>query len=110
MTTGLEQMVRLLPTLSRAEKQELMRRVVEGIGGEFPGVEPEAGVCGGDARIIRTRIPVWVLERARRMGMTEDELLQDYPTLRAQDLANAWAYADAHGEEMDRQIAENESD
>jgi uncharacterized protein (DUF433 family) len=63
-----------------------------------PGVEMDPDVCGGEARIVRTRIPVWVLERARRLG--------SYPALRAEDLANAWAYARAHREEMDRDIAE----
>ena len=41
---------------------------------------------------VRTRVPVWVLEQSRRLGMSEDELLRSYPTLRAEDLVNAWAY------------------
>ena len=36
--------------------------------------------------------------------------LDAYPTLRAQDLANAWAYVHAHREQIERQIADNESD
>jgi uncharacterized protein (DUF433 family) len=34
-----------------------------------PGVERTAGVAGGDACIERTRIPVWVLEGYRRLGV-----------------------------------------
>ena len=30
----------------------------------------------------RTRIPVWLLERYRRLGVTERDLLDSYPTLR----------------------------
>jgi uncharacterized protein (DUF433 family) len=67
-------------------------------------------VCGGSARIIRTRIPVWLLERYRRLGMNEGELLRAYPTLRAIDLVEAWRYAESHPEEMDREIRENEED
>ena len=40
---------------------------------------------------------------------TEAELLGSYPTLRAEDLANAWSYVRAHRAEIDRQIAENEA-
>ena len=67
------------------------------------------GVCGGEPCIVRTRIPVWVLEQARRLGATEAVVLQSYPTLRAEDLTNAWAYVRAHREEIERQIAENEA-
>ncbi|MDX6380695.1 MAG: hypothetical protein QOI57_1719, partial [Rubrobacteraceae bacterium] len=58
--------------------------------------------------IVRTRIPVWVLEQARRLGVTEADLLRSYPALRAEDLVHAWAYARAHREEIERQIRENE--
>jgi uncharacterized protein (DUF433 family) len=51
---------------------------------------------------------VWGLEQARRLGTSEAELLQCYPTLRAEDLANAWAYVRSHREEIDQQIRENE--
>jgi uncharacterized protein (DUF433 family) len=64
----------------------------------------------GRARIIRTRIPVWLLESLRRGGKTDAELLTAYPTLTAEDLANAWNYARAHQEEMDREIAANGDD
>jgi uncharacterized protein (DUF433 family) len=51
---------------------------------------------------------VWGLEQAKRLGTSEAELLQCYPTLRAEDLANAWAYVRSHREEIDQQIRENE--
>ena len=79
------------------------------LGDSYPGVEMDPEVCGGEARIVRTRIPVWVLERARRLGVSEAELLRSYPGLRAEDLANAWTYARAHREETDRDIAENQA-
>ncbi len=62
------------------------------------------GVCGGDACIVRTRVPVWVLVQAKRLGMAESDILRSYPNLRAEDLANAWAYYRAHRDEIDRQI------
>ena len=41
--------------------------------------------------------------------MGEAELLQNYPTLRAEDLANAWAYARQHREDIQQQIIDNET-
>ncbi len=34
--------------------------------------------------------------------------MKSYPTLRAEDLANAWAFFRAHADEIERQIRENE--
>jgi uncharacterized protein (DUF433 family) len=65
--------------------------------------------AGGDACIAGTRIPVWVLEQAQRLGIGEGELLRSYPTLQAPDLINAWAYVGSHRSEIEAQIRENES-
>ena len=105
----LKEVERLLRELSRGEKAQLLQWVVRDLGDAHPGIESEASVCGGAATIVRTRIPVWVLEQARRLGMSEAELLRAYPSLRAEDLANAWAYVRGHREEIAREIAENEA-
>ena len=65
------------------------------------------GVCGGDACIAGTRIPVWLLELARRTGVSEEELLEGYPSLRRENLAEAFAYAQLHAEEIEAQIRDN---
>lgn len=101
---------RLLPSLSRGEKAQLLQWVARDLGDAFPGVESIPGVCGGEPCIVRSRLPVWLLEQARRLGTSEAGLLQAYPTLRAEDLANAWGYVRARPAEIDRQIAENEAD
>lgn len=100
---------KLLTGMTRAEKAQLLQIVVRDLGDAFPGIESTVGVCGGAARIVRTRIPVWVLEQARRLGTSEAELLRAYPTLRAEDLTNAWAYIRSHREEIEREIEENEA-
>lgn len=107
--TKLEEAERLLADLTRAEKARVLQWVVQDLAGAVPGIESDPGVCGGDACIVRTRVPVWLLEQARRLGTSEAELLRSYPTLRAEDLANAWSYVRAHREETDRQITENEA-
>ncbi len=107
--TPLLKVEKLLAGMTRAEKAQLLQWVARDIGGSFPGIESTAEVCGGEARIVRTRIPVWVLVQARRLGANEAELLQCYPTLRAEDLANAWGYARSHPKEIDRDCLENEA-
>src|SRR5215207_6739067 len=95
--------------MTRAEKAQLLQVVVRDIGDAFPGIESIPGVQGGDPCIVRTRIPIWALEQYRRLGMSESELLRNYPSLRAEDLVNAWAYVRAHRDEIDRQIEEQET-
>jgi uncharacterized protein (DUF433 family) len=94
--------------LSQAEKAQLLETVVRGLGTAFAGIESNPGVCGGEPCIIRTRIPVWMLEQARRLGTSEAELLRAYPTLRAADLVNAWSYVRNHRDEIEQQIRDNE--
>ncbi len=76
---------------------------------DFPGIESDPAVVGGEACILRTRIPVRLLERARRLGTSEEAILHAYPALRAEDLPNAWAYVRSHTAEIGRQIEENKS-
>jgi uncharacterized protein (DUF433 family) len=82
-----------------------VEQLLAGLGS---GIESTPGVCGGDARIAGTRIMVRTLERYRRLGLSEAQLLNAYPGLRAADLVNAWAYVAEHPEEIERQIRENE--
>src|SRR6266516_2169450 len=100
---------KLLPTLSPGEKAQILKWVVQELGDAFPGIDSSPDVCGGDACIVRTRILVWLLEQARRSGATEQTLLAAYPSLRAEDLVNAWAYARSHATEIEAQILENEA-
>jgi uncharacterized protein (DUF433 family) len=97
----------LLPKLTPREKAELLRILEHETSRVSPGVEKTSGVCGGSACIAGTRIPVWGLEEARRLGATEAALLTSYLTLRAEDLGSAWAYVEAHREEIERDIREN---
>jgi uncharacterized protein (DUF433 family) len=100
---------KLLSTMTRAEKAQLLQWVVRDLGDAFPGIESTPGVCGGEPCIVRTRIPVWVLVQARQLGMSEAELLHTYPLLRAEDLVNAWAYYRSYREEIEQQIREHEA-
>jgi uncharacterized protein (DUF433 family) len=74
------------------------------------GMQKTPGVCGGEACVGETRLAVWMLVEARRAGCTDEEILQDYPGLNAARLANAWAYASSHAEEIEEAITENSRD
>ena len=104
----LQEAEKLLTTMTRAEKAQLLQWVARDMGDAFPGIESRPGVCGGESCIVRTRIPVWILEQARRLGTGEADLLRAYPMLRAEDLTNAWAYVRSHREEIEQEIRENE--
>lgn len=96
--------------LSVSEKSRLLKRLAGELDGKFAGIEKTANVMGGAACVGQTRISVWMLEQARRQGVREVDLLLNYPILTAQDLSNAWDYADANAAEIDREIAENEAE
>lgn len=69
------------------------------------------GVIGGDACIGNRRIAVWMLVRAKQLGLADEDLLSDYhPPLTQQELAAAWQYYAAHREEIDEAIRLNEED
>lgn len=104
----LQEAEKLLAELTRSEKAQILQWLARDIGEAFPGIESDPRIAGGEPCIVRTRIPVWVLVQARRLGASEADLLRWYPTLRAEDLSNAWAYARAHAAEIDQQIRENE--
>ena len=105
---GLSDFEKMLPALSRGEKTQILKWVVRELDDDFPGIDTRPDVGGGEPCIVRTRIPVWLLEQARRLGTSEQALLAAYPNLRAEDLV-AWAYVRSHTEEIESQIRENEA-
>lgn len=103
------ELVAQMASLTKAEKAEVVERLAQEVSDVWPGIEKTPGVCGGAACIVRTRIPVWVLENYRRLGWTESKILASYPTLRAADLVHAWSYVDARRQEIEDAIRENEA-
>jgi uncharacterized protein (DUF433 family) len=78
--------------------------------GSASWISQTPGVCGGDACIRSTRIPVWLLEGWRRLGLADAEILAQYPGLTVDDLVAAWDYAGSHPEEIEAAIRGNEED
>lgn len=98
------QLLALTPT----EKAEAIQILTQTLTNGSLGITKTPGVCGGDACIAKTRIPVWLMVSYRRQGSSDAELLDFYPHLSAADLVNVWAYADAHPEEIEEAIRKNE--
>jgi uncharacterized protein (DUF433 family) len=73
-------------------------------------IQKTPGVIGGDACVRTTRIAVWMLVAARRLGMSDPELRTRYdPPLTQADLETAWAYYENHREEIEHAIREHEA-
>ena len=47
------------------------------------------GICGGNARIRNTRIPVWTLVSLHNLGASDNDLLTNFPGLTQEDLNKA---------------------
>ena len=67
-------------------------------------IQKTIGICGGNARIRNTRIPVWTIISLQHQGADASELLRNFPSLTVDDLSNARFYYTTHQQEIDRAI------
>ena len=67
-------------------------------------IEKTPDVCGGDARVGGTRVPVWLLVAYRKEGLNDRQLLEAYPNLTHAALSAAWWYYAEHREEVESDI------
>jgi uncharacterized protein (DUF433 family) len=104
----LQEIERQILALPATEKAALMQMLTQTFDRTARGIIKTPGVCGGDACIGDTRIPVWSLVCDRRLGMSDARILESFPDLTASDLVNAWAYAKTHQEEIEQAIVEND--
>jgi uncharacterized protein (DUF433 family) len=105
----LQELEAQLLTLSASEKAQVIQTLIQALGNDSRGITKNPGICGGNACIANTRIPIWTLVEARTLGYSEADLLTSYPTLTATDLTQAWIYAETHPEEIATAIHLNEA-
>ena len=55
-----------LVALTPAEKDQAIQILAQSLNNNWKGIEKTPLVCGGDACIAKTRIPVWGLVNSRR--------------------------------------------
>ena len=99
-----------LLSLSSIERSNLIQFLTHSLEAPWQGICKTPGVMGGEACVRDTRIPVWLLVSYTRLGLSEAKLLDNYPTLTGRDLVNAWSYASAYIDEIDRAIAQQDEE
>ncbi|NES20311.1 MAG: DUF433 domain-containing protein [Symploca sp. SIO3E6] len=97
-----------LSSLTPVQKAQAIQFLLKATGSYSVGIHKTPGVCGGDACVGNTRIPVWSLVNERRLGMSDAQILEAFPSLSTADLVNTWVYADTYPEEIEIAIRENE--
>ncbi len=102
--TTLKNLEAQLLALSPSEQAAVIQLLSNKLANTWVGIRKTFDVMGGEACIRDTRIPVWLMVSYQRLGLSEAKLLENYPTLSATDLANAWAYAEAYPEEIEMAI------
>ena len=71
-------------------------------------IEHAPDVCGGDARIRRTRHTVLGLVEWQRLGLSDAHILEHHPDLTPDDLRVAWWYYENHQDEIEQALREEE--
>jgi uncharacterized protein (DUF433 family) len=100
----LEKAESLLSQLTEHETDILLKRIFARRKNKARGITKTSGVCGGSACIEGTRMPVWSLVNHRLLGLSDDEILYNFPTMTPDDLKNAWDYYESHKAEIDAEI------
>jgi uncharacterized protein (DUF433 family) len=72
---------------------------------DYRNIEKVPDRCGGRAVVAGTRIRVSVILACYRLGMTVEEIVEQYPHLRLADVHDALAYAYDHAAEIDADLA-----
>ncbi len=108
-TDTLTKTEKIISGLSDGEKLELLKWLAKEVKNGSLDIQNTQNVMGGAACIRETRIPVWLLHQAHRQGVSEAEILNNYPQLTASDLANAWDYVKSHKVEIENAISRNDS-
>jgi uncharacterized protein (DUF433 family) len=74
-------------------------------------IQKTPGVIGGDACVRNTRIAVWMLVEARKLGMSDQHIRNRYdPPLTQSDLDAAWKYYQEHPQEIELALTENDAE
>ncbi len=71
-------------------------------------IERHPDVSGGDACIRNTRHTVYGLVEWKKLGLTDERILEHHPDLTQMDLDTAWEYYETHREEIEQAIRADE--
>lgn len=82
-------------------------QVIVLIGDHPTEIRKTPDVCGGDACVRTTRIPVWAIECYRRDGLNAKEIVAAFPSLTEADVELAWKYVGQNSDEIKLAIESN---
>lgn len=72
---------------------------------DYRNIEQDPTRCGGQPVVGGTRIRVGIILGCYRQGMSVDEIVQQYPSLKPADIHDALAYAYDHLDEIETDLA-----
>ncbi len=67
-------------------------------------IQSNRDVCGGETCVRNTRHTVAGLVAWKKLGLTDERILEHHPNLNLADLEAAWAYYEDHAAEIERAI------
>ncbi len=71
---------------------------------DYRNIEKDTARCGGQPVVAGTRIRVATILACYRQGMSVEEIVQQYPSLKPADVHDALAYAHDHLDEIDADL------
>jgi uncharacterized protein (DUF433 family) len=77
---------------------------------DYRNVEKDSSRCGGQPVIVGTRIRIATILTCYREGMSVEEIVQQYASLRPSDVHDALAYAYDHLDEIEAGLAADDED
>jgi uncharacterized protein (DUF433 family) len=75
---------------------------------DYRNIEKDPARCGGQPVVAGTRIRVAVILTCYRQGMSVEEIVQQYSSLKPADVHDALAYAYDHVVEIDADLADDD--
>jgi uncharacterized protein (DUF433 family) len=75
---------------------------------DYRNIEKDAARCGGQPTVAGTRIRVGTILLCYRHGMTVEEIVQQYASLKPADVHDALAYAYDHLDEIEAAMADDD--
>jgi uncharacterized protein (DUF433 family) len=75
---------------------------------DYRNIEKDPARCGGQPVVAGTRIRVATILTCYRLGMSVEEIVQQYPSLKPGDVHDALAYAYEHLEEIEANLTDDD--
>lgn len=72
---------------------------------DYRNIEKDPNRCGGQPVVAGTRIRVATILTCYRLGMSVEEIVQQYPGLKPADVHDALAFAYDHLDEIEADLA-----